>query len=73
MKPKENIDILMKDTVIDLYINSLKLLQRLIYYKEPIDKDIRVTIENIVNLRQIKRKKRKKNNEMLFLKKEWKN
>ena len=54
----------MKDTVIDLYINSLKLLQRLIYYKEPIDKDIRVTIENIVNLRQIKRKKRKKNNEI---------
>ena len=63
----------MKDTVIELYINSLKLLQRLIYYKEPIDKDIRVTIENIVNLRQIKRKKRKKKMKliiMLFLKKE---
>ena len=54
----------MKDTVIELYINSLKLLQRLIYYKEPIDKDIRVTVENIVNLRHIKRKKRKKNTEI---------
>ena len=62
LKPKEKIDILTKDTIIELYINSLKLLQRLIYYKEPIDKDIRVTVENIVNLRQIKRKKRKKNN-----------
>ena len=61
LKPKEKIDILNKDTIIELYINSLKLLQRLIYYKEPIDKDIRVTVENIVNLRQIKRKKRKKN------------
>ena len=62
LKPKEKTDILMKDTIIELYINSLKLLQRLIYYKEPIDKDVRVTVENIVNLRQIKRKKRKKNN-----------
>ena len=59
LKPKEKTDILIKDTVIDLYINSLRCLQRLIFYKEPIFKENRVTIENIVNLRQIKRKKKK--------------
>ena len=60
LKPKEKTSIIIKDTVLDLYINSLKVLQRLIYYKEPIFKENRVTIENIVNLRQMKYKKRKK-------------
>ena len=45
-------------------------MQRLIYYKEAIFKENRVTIENIVNLRQIKHKKRKKGakieNETIF-------
>ena len=50
--------------VLDLYINSIKILQRLIYYKEPIFKENRVTIENIVNLRQAKHKKRKKENKI---------
>ena len=47
---------------IDLYINSSKIIQRLIYYKESIFKENRVTIENIVNLRKVKKKKRKKEN-----------
>ena len=64
LKPKEKTELLTKDIIIDLYINSLKCLQRLIYYKEPIFKENRVTIENIVNLRQIKHKKRKKENKI---------
>ena len=39
-------------------------MQRLIYYKEPIFKENRITIENIINLRQIKHKKRKKGNKI---------
>ena len=70
LQPKEKTDILMKDIVLDLYINSIKCLQRLIYYKEAIFKENRVTIENIVNLRQIRHKKRKKGvkieNETIF-------
>ena len=62
LKPKEKTELLTKDTIIDLYINSLKYLQRLIYYKEPIFKESRVTLENIVSLRQIKHKKSKKEN-----------
>ena len=50
--------------VLDLYINSVKCIQRLVYYKEPINKDNKVTVENIVNLRQMRHKKRKKNNKI---------
>ena len=64
LQPKEKTEILLKDMVLDLYINSMKCLQRLIYYKEPIFKENRITIENIINLRQIKHKKRKKNNKI---------
>ena len=64
LQPKEKIEILSKDIVLDLYINSIKCLQRLIYYKEPIFKENRITIENIINLRQIKHKKRKKRNKV---------
>ena len=40
----------MKDTIIDLYINSSKMLSRLVYYKEYLEKDNnRVTVENIIN------------------------
>ena len=47
------------EIVIDIYINSLKMLQRLIYSKEPLDKDNKVSVENIVNLRYINSKKKK--------------
>ena len=62
LKQKEIIELNMKDVVLDLYINSSKMLQRIIYYKENIEKDNnRVSIENIINLRNInKNKKRKK-------------
>ena len=51
----------MKDTIIDLYINSSKMLSRLVYYKEYLEKDNnRVTVENIINLRNINKIKKKK-------------
>ena len=51
----------MKDTMIDLYINSSKMLSRLVYYKEQLDKDNnKVTVENIINLRNIHKIKKKK-------------
>ncbi len=51
----------MKDVMIDLYINSSKMLQRLVYYKESIEKNNnRVTVENIINLRNINKNKKKK-------------
>ena len=51
----------MKDVMIDLYINSSKMLQRLVYYKESFEKNNnRVTVENIINLRNINKNKKKK-------------
>ena len=61
LKPKELSQLNMKDVMIDLYINSSKMLQRLVYFKEPIEKDNnRVTVENIINLRIINKNKKKK-------------
>ena len=62
----------MKDMILDLYINSSKMLTRIIYYKENMKKNNnRVTTENIINLRNCKKNKKKKNdlyssNKMLF-------
>ena len=61
LKPREQTEIVMKDVILDLYLNSSKMLQKLIYYKEPIEKDKnRVTVENIINLRIINKNKKKK-------------
>ena len=61
LKPREQTEIVMKDIILDLYLNSSKMLQKLIYYKEPIEKDNnRVTVENIINLRIINKNKKKK-------------
>ena len=61
LKPREKTEIVMKDIILDLYLNSSKMLQKLIYYKEPIEKDNnRVTVENIINLRIINKNKKKK-------------
>ena len=63
----------MKDMILDLYINSSKMLSRLIYYKENMKKNNnRVTTENIINLRNCKKNKKKKNdlytsNKMVFI------
>ncbi len=60
----------MKDYILDLYINSSKMLQRIVYYKENMEKDNnRVTVENIINLRNIKKKKKKKKNFIMNMKK----
>ena len=61
LKPREKTEIVMKDIILDLYLNSSKMLQKLIYYKEPIEKDNnRVTVENIINLRNMNKNKKKK-------------
>ena len=61
LKPREKTEIVMKDIILDLYLNSSKMLQKLIYYKEPIEKDNnKVTVENIINLRIINKNKKKK-------------
>ena len=61
LKPREQTEIVMKDVILDLYLNSSKMLQKLVYYKEPIEKDNnRVTVENIINLRIINKNKKKK-------------
>ena len=62
LKPRENYEINMRDMILDLYINSSKMQQRIIYYKESIKKNSnRVTVENIINLRNFKKNKKKKN------------
>ena len=61
LKPREQTEIVMKDVILDLYLNSSKMLQKLVYYKEPIEKDKnRVTVENIINLRNMSKNKKKK-------------
>ena len=61
LKPREQTEIVMKDVILDLYLNSSKMLQKLVYYKEPIEKDKnRVTVENIINLRNMNKNKKKK-------------
>jgi len=61
LKPKELSELNSKDVVVDLYINSSKMLQRLVYFKESIEKNNnRVTIENIINLRNINKNRKKK-------------
>ena len=56
-----------RDFLINNYINTNQMIQRLIYNKKPLDRDGRVTIENIINLNNInnlkeKKKKKLKNN-----------
>ena len=62
---REKIQVTEKEYIFDIYINSFKMLQKLVYYKEKFDNN-KVTIENILNLREFenqkKKKKSKKNN-----------
>ena len=67
LSKREKILITEKEYLFDIYINSFKLLQRLVYYKEKYDNN-KVTIENIINLREFekKKKKSKKNNDYII-------
>ena len=58
--PKEKIEAPTKDIVIDIYINTMKMLQRLVFSKEKLDSDGKVSVENIVNLREYEQKQKKK-------------
>ena len=68
LSKREKILITEKEYLFDIYINSFKLLQRLVYYKEKYDNN-KVTIENIINLREFekKKKKSKKNNDYRYI------
>ena len=57
LSKREKILITEKEYLFDIYINSFKLLQRLVYYKEKYDNN-KVTIENIINLREFEKKKK---------------
>ena len=50
-----------KDQPLDIYINSHKLLKKCVFSKDKFEKEGRVTVENIVNLRENESKKKKKN------------
>ena len=50
-----------KEQLIDIYINSYKMLQKLIYYKDKFDND-KVTCDNIINLFELENKKNKNKN-----------
>jgi hypothetical protein len=56
---REKIQITEKEFIFDIYINSFKMLQKLVYYKEKFDNN-KVTIENILNLREFENQKKKK-------------
>ena len=60
----ENYKTLLQENIFDLYINSFKMLKKLVYTKEKPNEEGKVTIENIVNLNDYENtiKKKKKNN-----------
>ena len=63
---EERQDIITKEYSLDLYINSKKYLQRLVYYKNEY-KGEKVIIENFIDINKIgKRRKTNENNENIF-------
>ena len=69
LEKKDKIKIPFQEHVLDLYINSIKMLKKLVYIKENFNEEGKVTIDNIVNLKEYERemkknrhKKRKKDN-----------
>ena len=63
LQKREKVTITEKENVLDIYISSFKMFQKLVYTKEHPDNNGRLTIENIVNLREyekIQKKSKKK-------------
>ena len=62
----ENYKTLLQENIFELYINSYKMLKKLVYTKEKPNEEGKVSIGNIVNLNEfestIKRKKKNNNN-----------
>ena len=67
LKKRDHFTCTDRDYSLDIYINSYKVLKKLIFSKEKVEKEGRVTIENIVNLRENKNKTKKKNNKKSIL------
>ncbi len=59
LQKREKVPITEKENVLDIYIGSFKMFQKLVYTKEYPDKNGRLTIENIVNLREYEKLKKK--------------
>ena len=59
LQKREKVPITEKENVLDIYISSFKMFQKLVYTKEYPDKNGRLTIENIVNLREYEKLKKK--------------
>ena len=49
----------LQEYILDLYINSCKMLKKLVYLKEDFNEEGKVTIENIVNLKEYEREIKK--------------
>ena len=60
LEKKDRIQLSFQEYILDLYINSNKMLKKLVYYKENFNNEGKVTIENIVNLRELEKKRNKK-------------
>ncbi len=56
-----------KDQPLDIYINSHKILKKCVFSKDKPEKEGRVTVENIVNLRENESKKKKKGKKKSFV------
>ena len=59
LEKKEKIKIPFQEYVLDLYINSTKMLKKLVYYKENYIKEEKVTIENFINIKEYEKEKKK--------------
>ena len=55
----DTIKVPFQEYVLDLYINSTKMLKNLVYYKENYIKEEKVTIENFINIKELEKEKRK--------------
>ena len=59
LEKKEKINIPIQEYILDLYINSHKMIKKLVYLKENFTNEGKVTIENFVNLIEYEREKKK--------------
>ena len=59
LEKKDKIKMPLQEYILDLYINSCKMLKKLVYLKEDFNEEGKVTIENIVNLKEYEREIKK--------------
>ena len=62
LEKKEKIKIPIQEYILDLYINSYKMIKKLVYLKENFTNEGKVTIENFVNIIEYEKEKKKGKN-----------